>query len=316
MGQGTPVLGIPVPRGNQLQERQLANRSEVNCTPRPRPRGRSHGPSPSPPPAPPYKAPVLGCCRASLGQEEEEEEVEEEEEEEEAEAEAGIESSMKQVVVEEPLDAEMRCCKPGCCCLPGCTACCPKCLRRCGGCGCHGCHGCGGCLKRSLCFVPRLLCYLPRKLLSCHHLKCLLIVVVVVVLLVVIIAGALLMWLHAARQRADAVTVEGLERGAVWPWLPAGGEEEAATFYVDGGAGSPATVLYDYKNLLIGYRSWLHQGCYVTRMDEDNIQGLDAVTAAFRQRQAEERPPVPLADRSLLSTAANVLCSVVPVYWA
>ncbi|XP_067168482.1 surfactant protein C-like [Apteryx mantelli] len=210
--------------------------------------------------------------------------------------------------------------------MPSCAACCPKCAGRCCGCrgctgctGCTGCHGCAGCLKSCLCFVPRLLCYLPRKLLGCHHLKCLLIVVVVVVLLVVIIAGALLMWLHVARQHADAVlqmTVEGLEGGEAWPWIPAGWEEEAATFYVDGGAGSPATVIYDYKNLLISYRSWLHQACYVTRMDEDNIQGLDAVTAAFRHRQAEERLPAPLADRSLLSTTANILCSVVPIYWA
>ena len=57
--------------------------------------------------------------------------------------------------------------------------------------------------------MPRLLCYLPRKLLSCHHLKCLLIVVVVVVLLVVIIAGALLMWLREDQRHADAVSGEG-----------------------------------------------------------------------------------------------------------
>lgn len=55
--------------------------------------------------------------------------------------------------------------------------------------------------------MPRLLCYLPRKLLGCtHHLKCLLITVVVVVLLVVIIAGALLMWLRADQRHADAVS--------------------------------------------------------------------------------------------------------------
>ncbi|XP_062453019.1 pulmonary surfactant-associated protein C-like [Rhea pennata] len=230
-----------------------------------------------------------------------------------------MESNMKQVVVEEPLDAEMRCCKPGCCRVPSCIACCPKCARcccrGCGGCGCRGC----GCLKSCLCFVPRLLCYLPRKLLSCHHLKCLLIVVVVVVLLVVIIAGALLMWLHAAQQRAGAVlrvTAAGLEAGEPWRRLPAGCEEEAATFYVDGGAGSPATVVYDYKNLLISYRSGLQQACYVTRLHEDNVQGLDAVAAAFRRRQAEERLPAALADRSLLGTTASILCSVVPIYWA
>lgn len=31
-------------------------------------------------------------------------------------------------------------------------------------------------------------------------------------------------------------------------------EEDAATFYVDGGAGNPATVVYDYKNVSGGGR--------------------------------------------------------------
>ncbi|KAM6040695.1 surfactant protein C-like isoform 1-T2 [Chlamydotis macqueenii] len=221
-----------------------------------------------------------------------------------------MESSTKQVVVEEPLDPEKCCCQG--CCWP-CAVCCSKCARccmpRC--CKCPSCPGCG-CIKRSLCFVPRLLYYLPRKLLSCHHLKCLLIAVVVVVLLVVIIAGALLMWLRADQRHADAVlrvTAVGLRRGSVW-------EEDAATFYLDGGNGNPATVIYDYKNLLVSYRSRLHHACYVTRVDKDNIPGLDAVAETFQRRQAEKRLAVPLADRSLLGTTASILCSILPVYWA
>ncbi|XP_075592631.1 surfactant protein C-like [Balearica regulorum gibbericeps] len=231
-----------------------------------------------------------------------------------------MESSMKQVVVEELQDPEkgccsQGCCKPGCCCWP-CAVCCSKCARccmpRC--CKCPSCPGCPGCacLKRSLCFVPRLLCYLPRKLLSCHHLKCLLIVVVVVVLLVVIIAGALLMWLRADQRHADTVlrmSMEGLRRGPAW-------EEDAATFYLDSGDGNPATVVYDYKNLLVSYRSLLHRACYVTRMDKDNIPGLDAIAKTFQQRQADKRLAMPLDDRSLLGTTASILCSIVPIYWA
>ncbi|XP_069657461.1 surfactant protein C-like [Haliaeetus albicilla] len=227
-----------------------------------------------------------------------------------------MESSMKQVVVEEPLDPEkccsQGCCKPGCCCWP-CAVCCSKCARccmpRC--CKCPKCPGCPGCacIKRSLCFVPRLLCYLPRKLLSCHHLKCLLIVVVVVVLLVVIIAGALLMWLHVDQQHADAVLRMGLWREPAW-------EEDAATFYLDGGDGNWAMVIYDYKNLLVTYRSRLDHACYVTRVDKDNILGLDTVAETFQRRQAEKRLAMPLADRFLLGTTASILCSIVPVYWA
>ncbi|NXX17711.1 PSPC protein, partial [Podargus strigoides] len=168
-----------------------------------------------------------------------------------------------------------------------------------------------------------------------HHLKCLLIVLVVVVLLVVIVAGALLMWLRADQRHADTVSrgsrcpqgggatggelppcpqvlrlaAEGLQRGPVW-------EEDAATFYLDGGDGNPATVIYDYKNLLVSYRSLLHRACYVTRVDKDNIPGLDTIAETFRRRQAEKRLAVPLADRSLLGTTASILCSIIPVYWA
>ncbi|XP_014816595.1 PREDICTED: pulmonary surfactant-associated protein C-like [Calidris pugnax] len=164
-----------------------------------------------------------------------------------------------------------------------------------------------GCLKRSLCCLPRLLCYLPRKLLSCCHLKCLLITVVVVVLLVVIIAGILLMWLRVDQQHADAVLRMGLQRG--WAW-----EEDVATFYLDGGDGNPATVIYDYKNLLVSFRSHLHRACYVTRVDKDNIPGLDAIAETFQRRLAEKKLAVPLADRSLLGTTASILCSIIPIY--
>uniref|UniRef100_A0A8C8ACB7 Surfactant protein C n=1 Tax=Otus sunia TaxID=257818 RepID=A0A8C8ACB7_9STRI len=118
----------------------------------------------------------------------------------------------------------------------------------------------------------------------CHHLKCLLIVVVVVVLLVVIIAGALLMWLRADQRHADTVLRMGLWREPAW-------EEDAATFYVDGGDGNPATVIYDYKNLLVSYRSQLHHTCYITRMDKNNIPGLDAVTETFQRRQVSAGHP-------------------------
>ncbi|XP_050838718.1 pulmonary surfactant-associated protein C [Serinus canaria] len=258
----------------------------------------------------------------------------EEEEEEEA---AAMESSMKQVVLEEE-DSGNGCCCPGCCvpCATCCAKCCTKCSWCCAKCcclpkccecpkcpkcpscpKCPGCASCSGCLKKSLCFVPRLLCYLPRKLLSCGRLRCLLIVVVVLVLLVLIIAGALLMWLSVEQRRADTVLRGGLWAAPAW-------EEDAATFYLDSGDGNPATVIYDYKNLLVSYRARLHRACYVTRVDKDNIPGLDTVVETFQRRQnvpctpaqAEDEISVPLADRSLLGTTAGILCSLLPVYWA
>ncbi|NXD18133.1 PSPC protein, partial [Nothocercus nigrocapillus] len=116
------------------------------------------------------------------------------------------------------------------------------------------------------------------------------------------------------------MSIEGL-RGAGPPQqLAMSSRERTGTFAVRDGLNSSAMLVYDYSKLLISYRSWRHPACYVTRMDRDNIQGLDAVTAAFRRRQAERQesgaPAEPLGDRSLLGTTANVLCSTVPVYWA
>ncbi|XP_009070681.1 PREDICTED: pulmonary surfactant-associated protein C [Acanthisitta chloris] len=258
--------------------------------------------TPVPTPVSWYK--TAGRCRQARLEEEEEE--------------AAMESSMKQVVVEEEPDAEEGCCCPGCCvhcamccakcarccCLPSCCKC-PKCFK----CPkCPGCSSCSSCIKKSFCFLPRMLCYLPRKLLSCHHLRCLLIVVVVVVLLVVIIAGALLMWLHVDQSHADTVLRMGL-------WREPGWEEDVATFYLDSGDGDTATVIYDYKNLLVSYRSHLHPACYIIRVDKDNIPGLDTVAETFQHQQAEERLSMPLTDLSLLGTTMSILCSLHPVYW-
>ncbi|XP_019401463.1 PREDICTED: pulmonary surfactant-associated protein C-like [Crocodylus porosus] len=103
------------------------------------------------------------------------------------------------------------------------------------------------------------------------------------------------------------------------PWLAKAWEEEAVTFHLDAGANNPATAVYDYSKLLIGYRSWLGQACYVTRMDKDNIQGVDAITKAFQYHQGagqDEGFPMTQADRSTLGTTINILCSHLPIYWA
>ncbi|XP_054150634.1 pulmonary surfactant-associated protein C [Melozone crissalis] len=274
---------------------------------------------------------TAGCSTLEVRPGWEWEEEEKEEEEEEA---AAMESSMKQVVLEEE-DSGNGCCCPGCClpcasccakCCTKCSWCCTKCCARCGWCcakccclpkccecpkcpkcpKCPGCASCSGCLRKSLCFVPRLLCYLPRKLLSCGRLRCLLIAALVLVLLVVIVAGALLMWLSVEQRRSDSVL-----RASLW-----GDDENAATFYLDSGDGNAATVIYDYRNLLVSYRARLHGACYVTRVDQDNIPGLDSVVETFQRRQAEDKISVPLADRSMLGTTAGILCSLLPVYWA
>uniref|UniRef100_A0A8C6ZD67 Surfactant protein C n=1 Tax=Nothoprocta perdicaria TaxID=30464 RepID=A0A8C6ZD67_NOTPE len=162
---------------------------------------------------------------------------------------------------------------------------------------------------------------------------------------VAVVACVLLLGLHLAEAHAETVlrmSIGGLRGDGPAQQLTVSSRERTGTFAVRDGLNSSAMLVYDYSKLLISYRSWRHPACYVTRMDRNNIQGLDAVTAAFERRQvsagmggdahhgatslrvtrgllsvqAERALSEPLGDRSLLSTAANVLCSVLPVYWA
>ena len=60
-------------------------------------------------------------------------------------------------------------------------------------------------MRSCLCFVPRLLCSLPRKLLGCHRLRCVLIAVLLLGLVLLVVLGALLMWLRAEQLRDGGV---------------------------------------------------------------------------------------------------------------
>ncbi|XP_067386359.1 surfactant protein C-like [Emydura macquarii macquarii] len=261
-----------------------------------------------------------------------------------------MEISIKEALIEDPpdyntLDSEMDGC-PSCtdCCpkCPSCTDCCPKCPS-CTACcpGCPSCTACCSCCcscwKRIFCCLPKLLLHLP-KIPGCPvHLKRILIIVVVIVLIVVIVLGALLLGLHVTQEHTETVlqmTIEGLEGEGSRMQLSMDWEEEVATFHVEAGTNDPGTVVYDYSNLLIGYKSWQGPACYITRMDKENIQGLDTIAKAFQHlqlklfiltpQQGEEEEeeeeekgfPVPLADRSILGTTINILCSNVPIYWA
>ncbi|EMP29671.1 Pulmonary surfactant-associated protein C [Chelonia mydas] len=127
------------------------------------------------------------------------------------------------------------------------------------------------------------------------------------------------------------MTIEGLEGEESGLRLSMDWEEEVVTFLIDAGTHDPGTVVYDYSNLLISYKSWQGRACYITKMDKENIQGLDTIAKAFHQHlqlksliltpeQGEEEEqkgfPVTLADRSILGTTVNILCSNVPIYWA
>ncbi|KAJ7427870.1 surfactant protein C [Willisornis vidua] len=166
--------------------------------------------------------------------------------------------------------------------------------------------------------------YMESPRLPCvpHQLKNLLIMVVVLVVVhVVVIVAFLLLGLHLTEAHAETVlrmTIHGLDGEETPQHLSMSRKERTGTFSVRDGLNTSAMVVYDYSKLLVGYRSWRHRSCYITRVDRDSFPGLDAVTETFQSRQAEEvgNKAVPLADRSILGTTINILCSTVPVYWA
>ncbi|NWW01973.1 PSPC protein, partial [Oreocharis arfaki] len=161
---------------------------------------------------------------------------------------------------------------------------------------------------------PRLPC-VPHELRSLA-----LLVLLVVVALVVVNVTFLLLGLHLSESHAETVlrmTMRGLDGEGTPQQLAVGKKERSGTFAVRDGLNASATVVYEYSELLVGYRSWRHRACYITRVDKDNFPGLDAVTETFQRRQEEDAggKAVPLADRSILGTTINILCSAVPVFW-
>ncbi|NXJ02859.1 PSPC protein, partial [Psophia crepitans] len=126
----------------------------------------------------------------------------------------------------------------------------------------------------------------PRLPCIPHQLKCLLIVVVVVVILVVVIAAFLLLGLRITETHAETVlrmTIHGLDGEGTPQHLSMSKKERTGTFAVRDGLNASAVVVYDYSK---------------AEMKEAGDQA------------------VPLADRSILGTTVNILCSTVPVYWA
>ncbi|NXG80286.1 PSPC protein, partial [Baryphthengus martii] len=163
----------------------------------------------------------------------------------------------------------------------------------------------------------------PRPPCIPHQLQSLLIMVAVVVTLMVVIVAFLLLGLHITETHAETVlrmTIHGPDGEGTLQQLSMSKKERTGTFAVRDGLNASAVVVYDYGKLLVGYRSWRHHTCYITRVDKDNIPGLDTITQTFQRRQAEMKEgghnAVPLADRSILGTTVNILCSTVPVYWA
>uniref|UniRef100_A0A8C3F872 Surfactant protein C n=1 Tax=Chrysemys picta bellii TaxID=8478 RepID=A0A8C3F872_CHRPI len=160
--------------------------------------------------------------------------------------------------------------------------------------------------------VPRIPCLSP-------HLKRLLIIMVVVVIIVLVVLGFLLMGLHISEKHTETVSTAGPPRQSCL--------ELQGTFIAIPIAQTGLKVtLCSVKQLLICYKSWQGRACYITKMDKENIQGLDTIAKVFQHLQVSSSEctlkmeevgfPVPQANRSILGTTINILCSNVPIYWA
>ncbi|KAM3830998.1 surfactant protein C [Vipera latastei] len=154
--------------------------------------------------------------------------------------------------------------------------------------------------------------------------RTLLIVAMIIVGMVLAVLTFLLAGLHITEKHTEAVlqmTIQGLDGKGSSQHLAMSRKERLAIFPIHMKLNSSATVVYDYSNLVIGYRSWPGKSCYVIKMNQKDIQSLDVVTEIFQHVQ--EPPPLrPLgqrekpADRSRLGAALNLLCSTLPVSWA
>uniref|UniRef100_A0A8C4YBK5 Surfactant protein C n=1 Tax=Gopherus evgoodei TaxID=1825980 RepID=A0A8C4YBK5_9SAUR len=123
--------------------------------------------------------------------------------------------------------------------------------------------------------VPRIPCLSP-------HLKRLLIIMVVVVIIVLVVLGFLLMGLHISEKHTETVSTVLKTQGQ---WFRGASPAVTGTFHIKAAINSSATVVYDYHHLLICYKSWQGRACYITKMDKENIQGLDTIAKMFQHFQ-------------------------------
>ncbi|XP_031464191.1 pulmonary surfactant-associated protein C [Phasianus colchicus] len=139
---------------------------------------------------------------------------------------------------------------------------------------------------------------------------------VLAVLAVLLVVTFLLLGLHLAQAHAETVLRMTIPRDGEGPpqRLSMSPRERTATFAVKEGLNATAVVVFDYGKLLVSYRSWQRRACFVTRVDGDGVPGLDAISQHFQRRETVAAQPI--ADRSILGTTINILCSTVPIFWA
>ncbi|XP_030057862.1 surfactant protein C isoform X2 [Microcaecilia unicolor] len=187
----------------------------------------------------------------------------------------------------------------------------------------------GPSIKESFTEGPPVYTALPIPKIPCCPLnfKKLLCVVLCVVVVVIVLLGVLLLGLHMTQKHTETIfqmTIRGQEGEELEQHLSMNKKEDGAIFHISTGANTSATVVYDYNKLLICFRPWPGQVCYITRMAKENIPTLDTIRKEFQNRKGSVRRGDEnaadtgkdlSAEHSMLGTSANILCGSVPIFW-
>ncbi|KAF7242161.1 Gastrokine-2, partial [Varanus komodoensis] len=149
----------------------------------------------------------------------------------------------------------------------------------------------------------------------------------VLVLLATVIIGAILIGVYITQEHTERVIKmisHGDSGAVVEQTVMLNNQGGVAAFRVKSNRTS-ATVVYDYKNRLIGFRIHGRRQCFVVAMDSVEVPSLNEITQgiehfdqqisgddslAYSFKQGE------LADETTLGFTVNILCSNHPTYWA
>ncbi|XP_062995497.1 uncharacterized protein LOC134407555 [Elgaria multicarinata webbii] len=157
--------------------------------------------------------------------------------------------------------------------------------------------------------------------------KQIILISVVLVLLATIIIGAILIGVYLTQQHIERVikTISnGSDGEVVEQTVMVNNQENVAAFHIHSNL-TTATVVYDYKNRLIGFRIHDRRQCLVVAMDSVDVPSLNEITQGIehfdKQISGDDSLAYSfeqgkLADQTILGTTVNILCSDVPVYWA
>ncbi|XP_054853497.1 pulmonary surfactant-associated protein C-like [Eublepharis macularius] len=155
----------------------------------------------------------------------------------------------------------------------------------------------------------------------------LIVISVLLVLLAIIIIEAIIIGVYMTQKHTERVIKSirnGSDGGVVEQTMMVNNQESVVALHIQNNMTS-ATVVYDYKHSLIGFRVQDKSQCSVVAMDSVNVPSIREITQRIEHFDEQVSKDVSLAysfeqgelaDRTILGTTMNILCSDVPVYWA